>query len=433
MYSWATFAGSDRPIGSRNRKKKSWWPSIDLADMTWLNRRRVIGWSAILLLLQLSLLCAVALWSYGVFGHVSRPISSDFISFYAAGKLAVAGTPALAYDQIAHAAAENAVAHDDILYQFFFYPPIFLLLCAPLAFLPYIGAFTAFVVASLGAWLLVMRSVLRQPGWTWCIPVLAFPSVFWTLGQGQNSFLTAALLGAMTLLLDSQPVIAGILLGLVCYKPHLALLVPIALAAGGYWRTFAAAAVTVAVMVGLSVALFGAETWHAYLQAMAASQGVYESGRIDFNAFVTPYGAARVFGFGASFALVAQIVASLGSACVVGWIWRRNPRLPERAAALMAGILLSIPLALVYDMLILLVAIAWLVRESRDTGFLPFEKLALGICFLVPLVSRHLGRDFHIPVAPVACLMLLAFCVVRTLRTSTPGAETAVDAAVCQT
>lgn len=420
MYSRATFAGRGNIAGTLGGRPK--WLT-GLADATWLNRRRIIGWSGILLLLQLALLGGVVLWSHGLFGPVAAPASSDFIAFYAAGKLALAGTPVLAYDRATHAAVENAVAHAGIVYQFFFYPPVFLLLCAPLAFLSYPAAFAAFITASLGAWLLVMRRILRQPGWTWCIPVLAYPSVFWTLGQGQNSFLTSALLGGMTLLLDSRPVVAGVLLGLVCYKPHLALLVPIALAAGGYWRTFIAAAVTVAVMVALSFILFGMETWHAYLHAIAASGAVYESGRIDLNAFVTPYGAARVLGFGASFGWMVQLVASVGSVCVVSWLWRRNPRPAERSAALMAGILLSIPLALVYDMLILTVSVGWLAREGRDTGFLPFEKFALGLCFVVPLVSRHVGRDLHVPLAPIPCLILLAFCVARTLRASMRGQE----------
>ncbi|HEX2940822.1 MAG TPA: glycosyltransferase family 87 protein, partial [Rhodopila sp.] len=302
------------------------------------------------------------------------------------------------------------------------YPPVYLLLCAPLALLPYIAAFVLFQATTLAAWLLLMRRILQERGWTWCIPVLAYPAVFWTLGQGQNSFLTAALLGGMTLLIDERPVLAGVLVGLVCYKPHLALLVPVALAASGRWRAFAAAAVTVAVLVGLSAALFGVATWHAYLVAFAGSQAVYETGRIDFYAFVTPYGAVRVLGYGAGVAQAVQALVTVLTAVTIGWIWRRDPGQAERSAALIAGILLSVPLALVYDLLLLTVAIGWLVRAGRATGFLPWEKFALFCCYAVPLVSRHLGRGAHIPIAPLACVALLAFCVARTLRTAPRGA-----------
>jgi hypothetical protein len=389
-----------------------WLNRLSRAD--WLDRDRILAWGGILLTAEVLLFGFLVLWQHGVFIPMDPPTSTDFVSFYAAGKLALAGAPALAYDQAAHAAAEAAATTPGIQYQFFFYPPVYLFLCAPLALLPYMISFVLFQAAALAAWLLVMWRILRAQGWAWCLPVLAYPALFWTLGLGQNSCLTAALLGAVTLLLDERPVIAGVLLGLLCYKPHLALLAPVALAAGGRWRTFAAAAVTVAALVGLSVALFGFDTWRDYLTALPASRAVYETGRINLIGFVTPYGAARVLGAGTATAQVAQGAVSLLVAMAVGWIWWRDPGPAERSAALAAGIPLSIPLALVYDLMLLTVAIGWLVRAGRSTGFLPWEKLALLFCFLVPLVSRHLAQATHIPLAPLASAALLALCLVRT-------------------
>lgn len=189
-----------------------------------------------------------------------------------------------------------------------------------------------------------------------------------------------------------------------------------ALAAGGRWRSFTAAAATVAALVLLSVALFGVETWRAYLTAFAGSQSVYETGRINLAGFVTPYGAARVLGAGAGMARLLQAVASILVVAVVGWIWRRDPGPAVRSAALVAGILLSVPLALVYDLLLTTVAIGWLVRQGRTTGFLAWEKLALFFCYVVPLVARHLGETTHIPLGPLAPAALLAVCVARTRR-----------------
>jgi hypothetical protein len=261
-----------------------------------------------------------------------------------------------------------------------------------------------------------MRHILQSPGFAWCILMLAYPSVFWTLGLGQNAFLTASLVGGMTLLLDNRPIIAGVLLGMLCYKPHLALLAPLALAAGGYWRTFTAATATVAALVGLSVLLFGLDTWRNYLTTLAGSSAVYESGRIDLAGFVTVYGAARVFGTGPGAAYVVQGMVSLLVIGVVGWIWRRGPGQAERSAALAAGILLSVPLALIYDLMLLTVAIAWIVRAGRHGGFLPWEKLGLFFCFVVPLVSLPLGHVAHIPLGPLAPAALLALCLARTFH-----------------
>jgi hypothetical protein len=289
-------------------------------------------------------------------------------------------------------------------------------LCAPLALLPYIVSFVVFEALTFVAWLLVMQRILAVPGWAWSIPLLAFPAVFWTLGLGQNSFLTVALLGGATLLLSERPIAAGVLLGMMCYKPHLALLAPFALAAGGRWRTFGAAAVTVAAVVGLSVAIFGVDTWRDYLTAAAGSSTVYETGRVKLAAYVTPYGGARLLGVGIVNTRWLQGVVSTVVVLATCWIWRRDPGPAVRSAALAAGALLIVPVALVYDLLLMTVAIAWLVRAGRDTGFLPWEKLALFGCFLVPLLSLHLGQATHLPIGPLAPACLLALCVSRTRR-----------------
>ena len=395
-----------------------------LPQATWLTRDRILAWSGVLLTLEILFLVFMVLWHHNVFIVIDPPTTTDFVSFYAAGKLTLAGTPALAYNQVAHAAAEVAATAPGVSYNYFFYPPVYLLLCAPLALLPYVVAFVFFEAATFAAWLVVMHRILRPRGWAWCLPVVAYPAVFWTLGIGQNSFLTAALLGAMTLLVDDRPILAGLLLGLQCYKPHLALLAPVALAAGGYWRTFGAAAATVAALVGLSVALFGLDTWRDYLAAFAGSAAVYEAWRVDIAAFVTPFGAALLLGAGVIPARLLQGVCFLLAAVAVAWVWRRNPGPAERSAALAAGILLSVPLALMYDLVLLTVAIAWLVRLSRGTGFQAWEKLALFLCFVVPAVSRHFGQATHIPLGPLAPAALLAVCLLRTWQTTPATPQT---------
>jgi hypothetical protein len=392
-----------------------WNPVAAFVYAPWLNRSRVIGWSCVLLICELLALGFLVAWTHGMFRPIA-PTTTDFASFYAAGKLALAGTPALAYDQAAHHAAEMAATLPGIQYQFFFYPPVYLLLCAPLALLPYLTSYVLFQALTLALWLVVARRILAERGWVWCIPVLAYPAVFWTIGLGQNALLTAALLGAMTLLIDTRPWIAGLLLGMLCYKPHLALLAPVALAAGGYWRAFAAAALTVAAIVALSVLAFGLAPWQAYLGELSGARAVYETGRIEIAGYVTVFGAARLVGIAAPFAYVLQFAAAIGAATIVAWIWRRDADPAHRGAALAAGILLSVPLALLYDLMIAAVAMLWLVRAASRDGFMAWEKLLLAFCMLVPLACRYVGEGLGIPLAPLAPIALLGLVVVRSLR-----------------
>jgi alpha-1,2-mannosyltransferase len=387
-----------------------------LSQARWLRRGRIFGWSGILLLVEMLALAFLVAWSHGTFAPINPPTTTDFVSFYAAGKLALAGLPALAYDQNAHHAAEIAVTAPGIGYQFFFYPPIYLLLCAPLARLPYLLSFVLFEGVTLALWLGVARCILAARDWAWCLPVLAYPAVFWTIGLGQNAMLTATLLGVVMLLIDTRPRTAGLMLGLLCYKPHLALLAPIALAAGGYWRVLATAALSVMATVALSVVAFGLAPWHAYLGELANAQAVYATGRIDLAAYVTPFGAARMLGVAPTVAYALQLVASVMVAVVVFWIWRRDADPARRGATLAGGILLSVPVALLYDLMIPAIAILWLVRAASRGGFLPWEKLLLAVCYLMPLVCRYVGEGLGIPLAPLAPVVLLAMAVARSLR-----------------
>ena len=81
-----------------------------------------------------------------------RPLATDFSSFWTAARLALDGTPGLAWNPVAHAAAEHANFGSNAGYvqdyYAFFYPPPFLLICLPLAFLPYSAALAVWITAT---------------------------------------------------------------------------------------------------------------------------------------------------------------------------------------------------------------------------------------------------------------------------------------------
>jgi alpha-1,2-mannosyltransferase len=390
-----------------------------LRQADWLVRDRIIAWGIVLFYTELLVLLFLALWQHGVFVAVTTRTASDFVSFYAAGKLVVAGVPQLAYDQIAHYLAQQEATAVGAPHQYFFYPPVYLILCALLASMPYLVSFAAFQACSLGLFIMAMRRLLREHGVGWLAPLLAFPAVFWTLGLGQNSFLTAALLCGFTLLLERRPVAAGILLGLLCYKPHFGLLVPGALLAGRHWTVFTAATCTVAWLVGATIVLFGWQTWDAYLTAFAHSDEVYVSGAIEFAGMITPFGAARLLGFGPWPAYIVQGVAAVVMAVLVALLWRRRDvvSLNLRAATLLSATVLAVPLALLYDKLLVLVAIGWLLREVRERGgFLGWEKLVLLTVYPLSLVSWAIGVAYHVPLGPIAACAVLVLCLRRVWR-----------------
>ena len=378
----------------------------------------------IMLILQVGLTVFFIAGSHDAFVKLPVPTTTDFASFYAAGVLANEGKPAAAYDLQQHRATEERITAPGIDYKFFFNPPVFLLICAPLATLPYLVAFVLFEAATFAAWMAVTLRIAGGGRLT-MMGLAAIPSVYWALGWGQNSFLTATLMGLGTLLLDSNPLVAGAAFGALCFKPHFGILIPVALLAAGHFRAIAGAALSVAALVSLSFAVFGEATWLAFLDMAAHSRGTIESGRVMFAGHVDPGGAARLLGLPASAGWTIQATISLVTAVMVGLIWRRRSNQgcsqEVRSVALVAGTLVAMPFVLFYDLVMAGVAVAWLIRLARRSGFLAGEKTLLAAIFLLDLFAYAVAREtpFALGCLVAPALLLLS---IRRHFTADPDA-----------
>ncbi len=378
----------------------------------WLTRRRVRVFVTILLIIELAAFGFLVAGTHGWIVPLDKPTTTDFVSFYAAGQLADAGTPALTYDQAAHLATEETIVGQGIEYQYFNYPPVYQAMFMPIAWLPYLTAFVLFEVATLIFYLAVARRILDDYSGIALLALVGFPIVFWNIGLGQNAFLTAGLFGAATLLIDRRPVLAGLCFGALCYKPHFALLVPLALAAGGHWRAFAAAAASAVVLVLASLALLGWDTWHAFLATAGASHSMYESGRILFGGFVNPFGAMRLWGASVALSYTVQAIVSAIAASVVAMVWYRHASLPSRAAVLASATLIAVPLSLLYDLMLGGISACWLLRgEGQRCG--PWEKTVLAVAYAALFDSRGLSDQITLPVNTIAALSLFVLATRR--------------------
>lgn len=381
-----------------------------------LSRRRIIALCRIALAFEIAAFIFIAAGTHGLIVLLRKPASTDFVSFYAAGSLADSRTPFLAYDQAAHYIAEEKASEPGITYNFFYYPPTFLLLCRGLAYLPYLVAFIGFEVVTLAFYALILRRILGERGWDILVPILAFPPVLWTIGLGQNGFLTAGLFGAATLLVDRRAFSAGLLLGGLCCKPHLALLVPLALVAGGRWRALMGALVSTLSLCLLSLAMFGWHTWHDFLVAITRSGHVYASGRIAFGGFVTPFGGALLLGAGPGTAAILQAISCAAAAIFVAFVWHQNLPLAIRAASLISATLVAVPLALFYDLVLAGVAGAWLLRADGEFILHEWQKWLMAGLFVLCLNPRGIATDWHLPVGPFIALALTTLTGTIALR-----------------
>src|SRR5882672_12077472 len=295
------------------------WQGLRSGD--WLTDARMRGYSLILLAI-----CTLAVvgWiaaSDGLIDRNSKPIGTDFSNVYAAGTLIWQGRPAEAYEPARQHAAEKAVfGGRKVPFYGWHYPPFFFLIAFLVASVPYTWGLSIWLVASLAAYLAAMRAILPRP--ETLLVALAFPAVFVNIGHGQNGFLTAALLGGALHLLDRRPWLAGVLIGLLAYKPQFGVLIPVALLAGGRWRTIGAAAATMAALVAISFATLGGGIWHAFADSMNFTQTVVlEQGDTGWQKIQSIFAGVRALGASVPVAYAAQASLLAMLAATLAWLW----------------------------------------------------------------------------------------------------------------
>ena len=203
----------------------------NLRSGRWVTPDRTRGYAFILLgFYAVAIVSWIAL-ADGWIDRNGKPIGTDFSNVYAAGLLTLEGRATDAYDPALQHAAEKRVFGPQTPFFGWHYPPFFLLIAAALATVPYVWALLAWMTLTLPAYLAVTRTICPRP--ETLLIAAAFPATFINLGHGQNGFLTAALLGGALHLLDRRPALAGVLIGLLAYKPQFGLLIPLALFVSG--------------------------------------------------------------------------------------------------------------------------------------------------------------------------------------------------------
>ncbi len=345
---------------------------------------------------------------FWIVGPDGSGMPSDFVNVWAAGRLVLAGHAAAAYDWPIHKLAEEAaVGHRFDGYFGWHYPPTFLFVAAALSLLTYATAYAVWVFGTFPAYLAAIRAIIGdRVGY---LLAAAFPAVLANFIVGQNGFLTAGLVGGALVLLERRPILAGVLLGLLTYKPHLGLLFPIALVAGGYWRAFFTAALVAMLMAAASWLAFGGDTWHAFFASIGhTSQAFLSEGWADWSKLQTAFGLTRTLGGGEALAWTVQAVVALVTAGAVATLWRSRVGYEIKAAALGAGAMLATPYLYMYDLVVLAVPLAFLFRLGRAHGFLPQEMAGIGFAYLFILI-------FPFVKAPVgfAAVVIVAALIIR--------------------
>jgi alpha-1,2-mannosyltransferase len=423
----------------------------------WLTRERVRLAAVTLIIVSVASLLFLVVTAHGAVDRQGRPIGTDFSDVYAAGTYVLDGNPDAPFAPPQQYAREQVIFGAATPFYGWHYPPYFLFVAGALAKMPYGVALAVWQASTLALYLLTIWAIVspsprRREGrgegaftldsdlrrsdslrgpltlasldlspragrgdhFLWFLLALAFPAVLINIGHGQNGFLTAALLSGALVALDRRPIIAGILFGLLVYKPQFGLMIPLALVAGGRWRCFAAAAATIAVLTLVTTLAYGPQVWHAFLVSTQFSRTVVlEQGSTGWQKIQSLFSWARMWGAPIPLAYALQAVLTIALGAGIVWVWRSAASPALKSTALCLAAILATPYSLDYDMMVLAPAIAFFAVDGVTRGFRPWEKTALAALWLVPLVARSVAQATLIPLGVPAMLAVFALVLRR--------------------
>lgn len=383
----------------------------------WLTRERAIRIAVICGLVSVAILAYLFFTAQGTVDWRGRPLGTDFSQVWTAGRMVLDGRAAEVWNWDAHFAVQKQF-HGPALRELYgwHYPPPFLLIAAALATLPYLPALFVWQAGTLLPFAYLMRRFTdRREAWLFA---LAAPVSLICAMHGHNGFLTGLLLGGGLMLLERKPFVAGLLLGCLVYKPQFALILPLLLLALWNWRAIAGAAVSSLALIGITLAVWGWPVWQAFIDSLPLTRRiVIEQGRTGWEKIMSPFSAVRSWGGSIEAAYAVQSAFTLAAIAATLWL-ARKARPDLRNAAVTAAVLISTPYVLDYDFVVLLAGIAFLWRDAERHGWLPWEKSALALVWIAPLIARNLAALTLFPLGLLTAILVLVLAVRRALRAS---------------
>ncbi|WP_157405631.1 glycosyltransferase family 87 protein [Asticcacaulis benevestitus] len=398
-----------------------------IRDADWLNARsaRLYALIAFVLIGILPIVTRLVTGD-GLIDRFGVPFGGDYISFYTASKLALAGHAADAWRPELHKAAQDTVFDRQLNgYWAFFYPPAYLLVCLPLALLTYgwsvVVAMATTTLAAVKLLHLWMKRMMPDITGVW-LPLMAFPGLWMNIACGQNAALTAAIMTGGCLLLQRAPVLSGLVFGLLVIKPQLAIAIPFVLAADGRWKTFFAAAFSAAALSLAAFFVVGQEGYMAFFADSHLARETLDKGLVETSAMQSAFAGLKLIGLPNGVAYAGHaLIALTGLTWSVFIIRRYRPDALSLGALLVSVTLLLSPFLVNYDLMLLALPLAWLIVQGAHQRFRPWEKMVCVGLYLLPALARGLTDMTHIPVG--ALMVGAMFMLVQSRITKTADIE----------
>jgi len=407
--------------------------SISLFEAAQSSTPKGARYARLVILTLVALLLVKTVWFSNLLQGESPRQLMDFDAFYIVAQMIRRGELVHAYHFATMFEAQKAMSGTQSFMPWT-YPPPFDLVIAPLALLPLGLAYGLFTGGTFAAYLAILKRISGEHFPVALIVLL--PTLAVTISCGQNGFLTGTLIGLTCLGFQRRSAWAGIPLGLMIIKPHLAVAFAVYTLATRRWAAAGLAAATALAASALATLLLGPEVWAAFLRGAKEAQVFLEHGMYPLFRMVSPYAALHTFGAPAGMAMAAQVlVAGLALGAVGLSVHRGLPLRQSLGLTALVSLLIS-PYAYDYDLPVLGIGLALLlpdlIRWGRESERAALYGLALfaggfGMAQSVRLLAEFGPKaaefdpgDAPLSVAGLAlpALMALAWRILRRARES---------------
>lgn len=330
----------------------------------------------------------------------------DFINVWTGGHLVRDGQFATLYDPTGYAAYQRGLfgAIDPHNYS---YPPTSYPLAAGLSLLPYSVALAVWLTATAALFAVSARSWWpRSAGPYWL--AVATPAALVNIWAGHYGFV----LGALFLLgwqnLDRRPTLAGMFFGLMLIKPHMAVLVPLALLIRGDWRAMGSAAATVVGSVLATAVAYGVTPWTDYLFRTLSVQATMINAHGKFFGNLSTSMTTGLLEAGApwSVAVAFQVASTALGILLVTLAARRRPATRDLALLVATCTFLVLPYAFSYDLTVVAIGALWVCTRAHLPGV--DERLAI-----LGFVAPQLGIAAALVSLPLMPFMLVGLAIAQ--------------------
>jgi hypothetical protein len=246
------------------------------------------------------------------------------------------------------------------------------------------------------------------------VPRISSPPPALVLGQVAVLW-GAGVLAALAFLRDGRAVPAGVVLGLLTFKPQLGVLIAVALIASGQWRAMAVAALTAILFHGAATLVFGPGYWPALLDMAGQHAAIMRSDVAGAEFLVSPYSALVALGLPETLALALQWGLAAAALIAVALAWRTEGiGFDHKAALLVTAILIAPPYLWYGETALLAPALMLLIRAGLIRRTLPGAFLAILMALGVTpyLLAQLLIATEPVPMRLVAApVLVVAFAV----------------------